>query len=69
MALTSSMPDPLDSVPDPESVRLMLADATRKRELLRSLLRVAIRKANYPKPTSKMDSSGTPMPEGRGDAR
>lgn len=40
--------DPLDAVPDPDTVRRMLADAVRRRDLLRSLLRVAVRRANYP---------------------
>jgi len=46
-------PDPLEAVPDPEAVRVMLAETTRRRDLLRSLLRVAVRKANYPVPGSR----------------
>jgi hypothetical protein len=50
-------PDPLDAVPDPETVRVMLAEANRRRDLLRSLLRVAVRKANYPPPSPRPESS------------
>ena len=46
-------PDPLEAVPDPEAVRVMLAETTRRRDLLRSLLRVAVRKANYPPPAPR----------------
>ncbi len=42
--------DPLEAIPTPEEVKRELAEAVRRRELLRSLLRVAIRVANYPKP-------------------
>lgn len=45
--------DPLESVPDPETVRVLLAEAVRRRDLLRSLLRVAVRKANYPPPLTR----------------
>jgi hypothetical protein len=58
---SAAPPDPLDAVPDPETVRLMLADATRRRDLLRSLLRVAVRKANYPRPTRR-PAGPTPTP-------
>lgn len=47
--------DPLEAVPSPDEVRLLLADANRRCELLRSLLRVAIRKANYPPPSACQD--------------
>ena len=52
--------DPIDAVPDPQTVRVMLADAIRRRDLLRSLLRVAVRKANYPPqaPQSPTDRKG-----------
>jgi hypothetical protein len=46
--------DPLESVPDPESVRVLLAEAIRRRDLLRSLLRVAVRKAAYPPPAPRV---------------
>ena len=36
----------LESIPDPDTVRRWLADAIREAALLRSLLRVAERKAN-----------------------
>ena len=45
--MTADPPDPIEAVPDPETIRVMLADAIRRRELLRSLLRTAVRKANY----------------------
>lgn len=54
-----STPDPLETVPDPETVRLLLADAIRRRDLLRSLLRVAVRKAAYPPPAVRVG-----LPEG-----
>jgi hypothetical protein len=37
----------LDTIPDPDTVRSWLADSIRRAALLRSLLRVAERKANY----------------------
>lgn len=45
-----TLDDPLEHIPPPEIVRVMLAETIRRRELLRSLLRVAVRKANYPAP-------------------
>jgi hypothetical protein len=38
----------LDAIPDPETVRGWLAHSIRQSAILRSLLRVAVRKANYP---------------------
>ena len=49
-ASTFAPPDPVDAVPPPAVVRHMLADLTRRRELLKSLLRVSVRKAAYPAP-------------------
>ena len=43
-------PDPIDAVPSPEVVRFLLADLTRRREILRGLLRVSVHKANLPAP-------------------
>jgi hypothetical protein len=43
----NSQPDLLEQIPDPGTVRGWLADAIRRAELLRSLLRVSIRKAAY----------------------
>jgi hypothetical protein len=43
-------PDLLEQIPDPETVRSWLADSIRRSELLRSLLRVAVRKAAYLRP-------------------
>ena len=37
----------LDTIPDPNTVRGWLAESIRRAALLRSLLRVAERKANY----------------------
>lgn len=56
MTTSVAVPDPLDAVPDPETVRSLLADAIRRRDLLRSLLRVAVRKANYPRPVPTRDT-------------
>ena len=47
MADPRSQPDLLDQIPDPDTVRGWLADSIRRSELLRSLLRVAIRKAAF----------------------
>jgi hypothetical protein len=43
-------PDLIEQIPDPETVRSWLADSIRRSELLRSLLRVAIRKAAFEPP-------------------
>ena len=40
--------DPIEGIPDPETVCRMLADAVRRSDLLRQLLRLARRKASYP---------------------
>ena len=50
MPMTDLSSHLIEEIPDPETVRLLLADAIRSKELLRSLLRVAQRKANYPPP-------------------
>ena len=50
-AQSTAPPDPVDAIPPPAEVRHMLADLTRRRELLRGILRVSVRKANYPIPT------------------
>ena len=42
-----SNPDLIDQIPDPDTVRGWLAESIRRSELLRSLLRVAVRKAAY----------------------
>lgn len=52
-----NLPDPIEAVPDPDTVRFLLADASRRRELLKSLLRVAQRKANYPPPKRRLIQS------------
>ncbi len=66
----TALPDPIETVPDPETVRLLLADAIRRRDLLRALLRVAIRKASYPPPVpfvARHDDISTDQGEGRVD--
>jgi hypothetical protein len=45
-------PDLLDQIPDPDTVRSWLAASIRRSELLRSLLRVAIRKAAFERPAT-----------------
>jgi hypothetical protein len=49
--MTDSRPDPdpdlLDQIPDPDTVRDWLAESVRRSDLLRSLLRLAKRKAAY----------------------
>lgn len=46
--------DLIGQIPDPETVRDRLAESIRETDLLRSLLRVAIRKAAYtPAPPSE----------------
>jgi hypothetical protein len=40
-------PDLLEQIPDPEIVRGWLAESIKQSELLRSLLRLAVRKAAY----------------------
>ena len=49
--------DVIEEIPDPETVRLLLAETIRRRELLKSLLRVAQRKANYPPPKRRLVQS------------
>jgi hypothetical protein len=43
-------PDPIQDIPDPETVRRMLAESVRRSDLLRHLLRLARRKASYERP-------------------
>jgi hypothetical protein len=50
MADSRSRPDLIEQIPDPDTVRSWLADSIRRSELLRSLLRVAIRKAAFQRP-------------------
>jgi hypothetical protein len=44
---TDSCPDLIEQIPDPEAVRGWLAESIRRCDLLRSLLRLATRKAAY----------------------
>ena len=46
---TDPRPDLVEQIPDPDTVRGWLAESIRRSTLLRSLLRVAIRKAAYPR--------------------
>jgi hypothetical protein len=46
-------PDLLEQIPDPDTVRGWLAEAIRRADLLRSLLRVAQRKAAYRRPDAE----------------
>jgi hypothetical protein len=43
----------LESIPDPDTVRGWLAESIRRSDLLRSLLRIAIRKASHRRPTAR----------------
>ena len=52
MAARSNV-DPIENIPDPDTLRVMIAEAVRQRELLRSLLRVSLRKSKYPPPTRR----------------
>jgi hypothetical protein len=44
---TVTRPDLIERIPDPDTVRGQLAESVRQCDLLRSLLRVSIRKAAY----------------------
>lgn len=44
--------DFLQQIPDPDTIRLWLAQSIQRVDLLRSLLRVAIRKSKYPESMS-----------------
>jgi hypothetical protein len=57
---TDSRPDLIDQIPDPDIVRGWLATSIKRCDLLRSLLRVAIRKAAY-----RMPTAGKPEEVGR----
>ena len=46
-------PDLIEQIPDPDTVRSWLSDSIRRAELLRSLLRVAIRKAAFDRPAAE----------------
>jgi hypothetical protein len=50
---TELRPDLIEQIPDPETIRGWLAESVRRCHLLRSLLRVAIRKAAYPRPDAR----------------
>ena len=61
--MTASQDDPVDSIPPPEDVRRLLADALRRSDLLRSLLRVAHRKAAYIRVADSPDHRTSPPQE------
>jgi hypothetical protein len=42
--MTATLADPIDSIPDPDTVRRMIADNVRRTELLRQLLRLSTRR-------------------------
>ena len=58
--MTAAPPDPIDHIPDPDTVRRMIADAVQRSDLLRSLLRVARRKAAYERPSDTATLTATP---------
>src|SRR5215213_2266955 len=51
------LPDLIEQIPDPDTVRRLLADSVRRADLLRSLLRLARRKAAYPTAAAQSRSS------------
>lgn len=53
------LPDLIEQIPDPDTVRRLLADSVRRADLLRSLLRLARRKVAYPAAGSQ---GGEPCP-------
>lgn len=55
--------DPVEGIPPPEDVRRLLADALRRSELLRALLRLAHRKAAYPPVADSNDTRTSPSLE------
>jgi hypothetical protein len=50
--------DLIDRIPDPETVRRWLAESVRRSDLLRSLLRLARRKAAHRMPTNSLSHGG-----------
>jgi hypothetical protein len=59
MADPRSQPDLLDQIPDPDTVRNWLAESIRRAHLLRSLLRLAIRKAALQRPVAEQEKEGS----------
>src|SRR5262245_26186474 len=57
--LATPQPDLVEQIPDPETVRGCLAEAIRRAQLLRSLLRVAVRKATFDQRTPEMSEGET----------
>jgi hypothetical protein len=54
--------DLVEQIPDPDTVRSWLAKSNRRSELLRSLLRVAIRKAAFDRATVERQREVTVAP-------
>jgi hypothetical protein len=59
---SQSHSDLVEQIPDPDTVRSWLAESNRRSELLRSLLRVAIRKAAFDRATDEREEE---VPLGR----
>ncbi len=59
--------DPIEHIPPPDVVKAMLADSVRRSTLLRSLLRVSRRKANYPPPDLIGEAARLGLPLTTGD--
>lgn len=53
--------DPIESIPDPTTIRQMIADNVRRSEMLRALLRISTRKASLS--SSGQCGNRTHMPE------
>jgi hypothetical protein len=56
----ASPPDLIEQIPDPDTVRGWLAESIRRSVLLRSLLRVAVRKASYRLPAYGQGKEAAP---------
>jgi hypothetical protein len=56
---SETQPDLIEQIPDPDTVRSWIAESNRRSELLRSLLRVAIRKAAFDRATAKREGGVT----------
>ena len=52
--------DPVEGIPPPEDVRRLLADALRRSDLLRALLRLAHRKSAYIRVAETNDARTSP---------
>lgn len=61
--MTARKDDPVEGIPPPEDVRRLLADALRRSDLLRALLRLAHRKAAYVRVSDTNDTAISPSEE------